>query len=326
MGGCYDRDVSYSRPVIRDTALDGIKEFFKTGERPSLLSAYRQMLQEGTGIGFIQKLHQAKGITTAPKEFSEYELEAKFDIALIPSGKPKKQPRLEELMNTFDFQPTSGAAFLKDPVNVVSTGINRFYGTEDGEERLVVITKGGHTFKKEKGNHEPLHYGLPLEKYILKRSETRVPATTEDIEDALMRLNSDGKLKKIGSLEKTKADFFVINTLSGREYGCTVSQAYRLPQKKDVQMQLEIEYAGYTPGFPAINIKNEREIATEMSQLLTTILLSYGMNPVQVNKEWSLQVRPTVERKFDFASGKQGLAVREPADILPFALTGQKVQ
>jgi hypothetical protein len=313
MGGCYASDYRYipqANPVEVNMKKN-LKTFFETGNRKELVGAYRQMLKDESVEGFIKKLHEYAKIETAPKEFSDYEIEAKLRIALEPrSRKASKEnmPEAKLIADAFDFQPTDNALFLRDGMLAQSVGVNTFYGTEDGEERLALIRKGGQDFKKEKGKVEPYSLGIPFEEYILKRSETRVPTTHKEIIEAAMRLNQDGQLKYIGAVEKEKVDFFLINTFSGREYGCTVSKAVLQSDSSQVQHQLEIEYAGYTPGFKGINLNKEKDIVTEISQLYRLFLVGYGASPVQLNEHWSMKLIPTTERKFDFAGGKkQGL-------------------
>jgi hypothetical protein len=309
MGGYYPEE-KY-RPQVNQAEVNikkNLTMFFNSGEKKHLISAYKQMLKEGSANGFIPKLHEKAGVKAAPKEFSDYEIEAKLNIVLKPYNKQaakQPMPAASVIAGMFDFQPTDNALFLRDEMLAKSVGTNSFYGTEDGEERLALIHKGGAHFKKEKGKVIPYKFGIPFEEYILKRSETRVPTNPAEVAEAMIRLNHDGKMKYIGTVEKEKVDFFLINTFSGREYGCTVSKAVLQGNESAIQHQLEIEYAGYTPGFKGINLNKEEDVVNEISQLYRLLLVGYGMAPVQVNEHWAMQLHPTTERKFDFAGGKQ---------------------
>ncbi|MFH1173762.1 MAG: hypothetical protein V1725_01370 [archaeon] len=305
MGGCYDSDrYTYtSRQSSKSTDLKkAFREFLKSQDKSVLITAYQGLVADGNEQGFIKKLHDYQNLKTAPKECDEYELEAKFAIQLTGQG---KEPTIEQILDGLDLQPTKGCTFLKDPVNAISTGTNTFYGTTEGEERLVIICKGGNYYKKEKGHVEPFSYGLPLEQFILKRYETRIPTTPDEIAQAILRLNQDGKLTRAGTIEKTKGDFFLLNLNTGREYGCTVSDAKLLDGREGRQVQLEMEYAGFIPGFSGLQKGDERQIVEEMIHLYSTLLMSYGLNSVPLNAGYSMKLLPTQERKYDFVSGNE---------------------
>ena len=320
MGGCYQNYSApspCSRPAAEPMDTQSLfkrrfKQYLKSGERPDLQKALQALNGEMNGV--ISLMHQAVGIEAAVKDFSDFEIEAKFEIDLQRrNGKKAKEPKIEEIMDAFDLQFSPGALWIKDPVNAVATGQNHFYGTEDGEERVVIITKCGGTYLKEKGSVEPYHFGIPAEEFILKRKETRVPATIDDCVAALFRHNKDGKLRDVGTIEKLKGDFFLINAVSGTEIGCSVTDAYKLPDREKRQFQLELEYAGQIPGFPAPTKQSERAIVEEMSVLYRGMLVSFGISPVAINTDWQMQITPTVERKYDFVSGN-GHKARIPAD------------
>ena len=323
MGGCYGSSYGHSspcstpRPAAEPMDAQSLfkrrfKQYLKSGDRADLQKALQALNGEHKGV--INLMHQAAGIDAAVKDFSDFEIEAKFEIDLQRrNGKKAKEPAIEEIMDTFDMQFSPGALWIKDPVNAVATGQNRFFGTEDGEERVVIITKGGGVYLKEKGSVEPYSFGIPAEEYILRRRETRVATTLDACVAALLRHNKDGKLRDMGIIEKVKGDFFLINAQSGTEIGCSVTDSYKLPEREKRQLQLELEYAGQIPGFPAPTKQSERAIVEEMSRLYRGLLVTFGVEPVPINADWQLQLTPTVERKYDFVSGN-GHQARIPAD------------
>ena len=147
----------------------------------ALMSDYLHQLKKGKKATNPENANNTKNVDekdpfnqfrTIINKNQDIEIEAKFEIDLQRrNGKKAKEPKIEEIMDAFDLQFSPGALWIKDPVNAVATGQNHFYGTEDGEERVVIITKCGGTYLKEKGSVEPYHFGIPAEEFILKRKE-----------------------------------------------------------------------------------------------------------------------------------------------------------
>jgi hypothetical protein len=69
-----------------------------------------------------------------------------------------------------------------------------------------------------------------------------------------------------------------------------------------VQRQLELEYAGYLPGFSGFERDSEKQIVRNMVELAKYTSVMYGDSPIADG--WRMYVSPTSERKYDFVSGK----------------------
>ena len=148
MGGCYTSSSGggYSSAPAVPKWQTTLKDALKTGDREKLTDAYKGFFTSNRN-GFIAEAARVIGIRSVeqiPKEFPEIEYEVKFDIAFEGNG---KEPALATYLDAFDFPVARSARFLKDPVNSIAEGTNRFYGT-DTDERLVVITKGGGAYLK----------------------------------------------------------------------------------------------------------------------------------------------------------------------------------
>ena len=197
MGGCYDYryERECSRPVVRTDPVETlIKKFYARHQRKDLCDAYKQYLQ-ANDKGFIRKVAQMGDCEIPPpKEFPNYELESKLNIAV--HGKTDlmhEKTDLTEIMDAFEFLPSPTSRYLKDASNLESTGLNHFFGTGDGEERLVIIEKKGKWYLKEKGAREPYSFGIPGEEYVIKRPETRVETNPLEVAKLMAGHYADGK-------------------------------------------------------------------------------------------------------------------------------------
>jgi hypothetical protein len=93
---------------------------------------------------------------------------------------------------------------------------------------------------------------------------------------------------------------FLLDTQSGRIFSFTITRAH-LGQK--VQRQLEIEYAGYIPGFPEHTKDSEAQIVENM---VTAAKHTYFLsNNASITSGWKMTLKPTHERKYDFVAQLQ---------------------
>jgi hypothetical protein len=146
-----------------------------------------------------------------------------------------------------------------------------------------------------------LKTGVPYEHIVMKRTEKRYEASMDVI------LAKVAGLKKgvgyAGALQKDKGDAFILDTVDGRIYSFTVTLAHK---PDDVQRQLELEYAGYVPGFDGFEKEDEQQIVSGMVELAKHVVLLHQNAPV--TKGVTMQLKSTDERKYDF--------VRKSAQLL----------
>lgn len=297
MGGCY----SYSdcqrnyEPSWKTSFKREAQLFLKNGNIENLINAYRSFFDTNNS-GFIQQLLTIKSIDEAPKEFPEMEYEIKFNIDVVEGR--GKELGMKEYLNAFDFPPSNTARFLKDPCNNITEGVNHFLG--DGiEERLVVIEKMGKLFLKEKGPPVPLNLGIPYENIVIKRTEKRWEAPLDEVIEKVGEVEKGGSYK--GKIRKEKGDIFILDTSDGRIYSFTINRSHI---RKDIQRQLEIEYAGYVPGFQGFDKNSEKQIVSGMIDLARYIAVLYHNAPIA--NGWKMQLSVTNERKYDFVAKTGG--------------------
>lgn len=319
MGGCY-RDYSSSparSACEEEVGLQGrikkqFKKFLQTGKREEIVSAQRDFMAENK-FGFIAefaKLLGIKNVENIPKEFPDTEYEVKFDVATKTESQQKetKEPDLVEFMDAFDFPASRTARFLKDPVNAIATGTNGFYGTDD-DEKLVVIRKGNGIFLKEKGPVLPISLNPRVagQEIVIKRTEKRYPAELDEVLDKVEQICEQQGVKYRGRIKKEKGDFFILDATDGRIYSASFTRAHLTkPQEKEesgVQRQLELEYAGYLPGFLGFE-KGEKPIVKGMVDLARYTFALYYDTPI--TRGWRMNLSLTGERKYDFITGTNG--------------------
>jgi len=323
MGGCYsygESSCSRSRYDSKASVKKTLKKFFETKDIELLTEAYKDYEDLGFNSGFFRFLMEYQGVDEAPKEFSDTEIESKLEILLVNTNKKfKKEPEAEKILDALEFPPTKSAQYIKDAVNKTSTGNNSFFGTDDGEEKFVIIEKCGGWYLKEKGPVEDYNYGIPGEQIVLRRKESRVPTDPLKVAQTLMEKYADKNIRYQGTITKTKSDAFFINTSTGRMYGVTVSDS-KVDNRR--QLQLELEYAGYIPGFD-IDLDNERSIVEDIVNINKQVLLLY--NDIKIARGWKVQFRPTCERKYDFVLGN-AKSLPEPKLETMLALPGTTPQ
>ncbi len=311
MGGSYREDYSScSRQIYRESIPEWkelLTSALKNKSRSKLTEAYKQFFSPSSfqNSGFIAQTAKLLGINDAsqiPKEFSEIEYEVKFDIS-AEAGKGK-EPSIEEYLSTFDFPVATQARFLKDPVNAIAEGTNRFFGSSS-DERLVIITKGGGTYLKEKGEVAAVDVGVPYQDLVVKRTEKRYPADIDQVANKLSEICSENDVKYRGRIRKEKGDIFILDSNDGRIYSYTITRSHltKSGENKEIgiQRQLEIEYAGYLPGFVSFEKDSEKQIVSGMVDLAKYTYGLYSSAPVA--RGWKINLLPTHERKYDFVSG-----------------------
>jgi hypothetical protein len=298
-------------PQWQSDLASGLRSFFRSGDVSDLVDGFKAFEKSRGTKGFIQAVLDHKNIKEAPKEFPEIEYEVKFDITPVP-GKGT-EPSIAKYLDAFDFPASQRARFLKDPVNAIAEGKNHFFG-QGLEERLVVIEKGGKTFLKEKGQPLELKTGVEYEHVVIKRTEERHEADMEEINRKIaehLRAGAD----YLGVLRKEKGDAFLLDTHSGRMYSFTVTRAH---SGERIQRQLEIEYAGYIPGFPEFTKNSEPEIVQGMVDAAKHVYMLH--NNAGVGNGWKMQLAVTAERKYDFIRGADQKALPKQILLLPSIL------
>jgi hypothetical protein len=275
-----------------------LTDFFSSQNTSSLVSAYKAFF-DSNKAGFIKAVLPYGRVKEAPKEFPDIEYEVKLDIMPVAEKQGAKEPSIADYLAAFDFPAVGNARFLKDPVDSVAEGTNHFYGA-GVEERLVVIEKMGKTYLKEKSQPLQLKTRVPHEDLVIKRTEKRYPATMEDILKKVSEVHKCGG-DYAGNIRKEKGDAFILDTYDGRIYSFTITRAH-LAGKDDIQRQLEIEYAGYVPGFNSFEKDSEKQIVAGMVDLAR--MSAYLSHNAPVKGGWRIGLFPTSQRKYDFVSGK----------------------
>ncbi len=274
-----------------------VSSFFKDHDIADLVKAYVKYHEENTS-GFIRYVLEKQDCNEAPKEFPEIEYEVKFSILPVSSKKNAPEPSLEEYLDAFEFPPVANAHILKDRVNTISEGTNHFYGKGD-EEQLVVIEKMGKTYLKEKSQPLVLDTIVPYQDIVIKRTEKRYEAALPEVLQKTAAVAVAGGVYQ-GKIRKEKGDAFLLDTGDGRIYSFTLTRAHAL--NGEIQRQLEIEYAGFIPGFSGFVKDSEEQIVAGMVNIAKYIAF-FGRN-VRLGKGWMMDVQLTHERKYDFVAGK----------------------
>lgn len=326
MGGCYRSECKSEAEIKEErkrervrSARAGFERFIKTGKVELIVESYNNFLQENDS-GFIELLAKGAGIkdvSDIPKELTDTEYEVKFDISIDKKG---KEPKLEDFLNAFDFPAVRNARFLKDPVNIITEGVNNFYGNET-DERLVVIEKAGALYLKEKGPVIPLETGVNFEEIVIKRSEKRWKASFEEVSRKVDEIKKENLVDYKGKIRKEKGDAFILDVSDGRIYSFTVTRANLIKpgekKESDIQRQLEIEYAGYIPKFRGFRKDSESQIVHGMVDLAKYTYVLYNNAPVNGCR---MNLVLTGERKYDFVSGTGRKKIRESIESMPLLM------
>ena len=281
-----------------------MKNFRKSQELSDLLAANKAFFRSRTK-GFIAKLAETIGIESVeniPKEFTEIEYEVKMNIEPRGNG---KEPEVVQYLDAFDFPVGGNTRFIKDPINNFAVGINHFVG-DSLDERLVVIEKCGKQYLKEKGKVERVNVGVFYEEIVVKRTESRHESSMDEVLNRIGRETSQSDVKYRGKIRKEKGDVFILDTSDGRIYSFTVTRSFLTKagesSESGVQRQLEIEYAGYIPGFSGFEKDSERQLVQGMVDLAKYTFNMYNNAPI--TKGWKMNLEVTGQRKYDFVLGK----------------------
>ena len=305
MGGCYtDYSDSSCKSSYSSSLSSLLRKFAKDHDNAKLIKAHRVYFQENEKGGFFAKLAEACGIEDVkdiPNEAPEIEYEVKFDVQPI-KGKGN-EPNIADYLNAFDFPAVNGARFIKDPVNNIATGVNNFYG-DANDERLVVIEKCGGLYLKEKGLVVSLNTGVDLEQMVIKRTEERYPTTHSESVEKINEICLEDGVCYRGKIRKEKGDAFILDTNDGRIYSMSFTRAHLMKfgetEESGTQRQLEMEYAGFMPGFAGFK-EGEDQIVQGMVDLGKYTAVMYGKVPIA--NGWKAKVVLTGERKYDFITG-----------------------
>lgn len=281
-----------------------MRTFARTHSLDNLLCAGKFFFRTRSK-GFIGKLSEACGIkklADIPKEFPEIEYEVKFDIQ--PTGRGE-EPSVIQYLDAFDFPIGATTRFIKDPAHNFAVGTNHFIGDSE-DERVVVIEKCGNSYLKEKGLVVPVRLGIPYEQIVVKRTEERHAADMAEILRRTKKATEEPGVEYRGKIRKEKGDDFLLDTNDGRLYSFTVTRAHLTKpgenKESGVQRQLEIEYAGYIPGFKGFERDSERQVVQGMIDLAK---YTFGMyNGAPIGNGWRMNLALTSQRKYDFVLGR----------------------
>ncbi len=318
MGGCYNyyepprksaaqiaKEQTQQEEVTRIDSLEKkLNSFFRSNASDDailLLTESYALHAKKHKAGFIKELLKYHRLEAPKKEFPDIEYEVKFSIdPWHVETHRSKEPAVGEYLSALEFPATSRARFLRDASDIITKGTNHFFGN-NGSEKLVVIEKMGKLYLKEKSDPLPFDVQVPYQEIVIKRTEKRYETSMEDILAKTTAVTTEGG-KYHGKIEKDKADTFVLDTNDGRIYSVTVTIA---KNKEAVQRQLELEYAGFVPGFVGFEHETERQLISGMVDLAKHVGVLYSNAPV--GKGWRMQLNLTHERKYDFVEGKKQL-------------------
>jgi hypothetical protein len=158
----------------------------------------------------------------------------------------------------------------------------------------------------------PVNVGVQYEGIIVKRTELRYPSTMEEILNkvsAIKQENSDVMYR--GKIRKEKGDAFLLDSADGRIYSMTVTRAHLIKPNEviesAIQRQLEVEYAGFIPGFKGRDNNSEKQIVEGMVAIAKYIGVMYHGAPI-VNG-WNMDLAITNQRKYDFITSQDSKKV-----------------
>ncbi len=320
MGGYYGNP--YAKSSVsewKDPIKNLVATFFNRGDRGDLFLAYKMALASKTA-GFIQSLLNHHECGRPPKEFSEFEYEIKFNVALVPPQDMEGvEPSMQKTFEAFELPIAHPSRFLKDNLQLFSESTNHFFGSKD-EEALVVIERAEGQYLKEKSPPIPLNVGVEWESWVMKRSEVRYKASLKEVLSKVASVCAKGAAYQ-GCIRKEKADAYILDTVFGRIFSLTYNQSHL--EGRPMQRQLELEYAGFVPGFVDFLEANEEQMVLSLTELARYIALVHQNTPLEGG--WRLKLIPSWERKYDFVcSGKSGSLYSVPS-LKPFVVSGNDV-
>jgi hypothetical protein len=161
-------------------------------------------------------------------------------------------------------------------------------------------------FLKKKGLVVPINCGVPYENIVIKRTEERFESSTGEVLSELRKTTSEEGVRYRGRIRKEKGDVFILDTNDGRIYSFTITRAHLTKdgdaKESGIQRQLEIEYAGYVPGFKGFEKESEPQIVRGMVDMAKYTFAMYNGAPIRDG--WRMNLALTSERKYDFVLGE----------------------
>lgn len=227
------------------------------------------------------------------KEFRAYEFEIKYEIK--PSRHGGTLTILHALQRCLKGSPRYLAAGIPGGDRLTTTV--KFYAGKQTEYSLFSY-RGVRMVKVKK--HRIIRHGSRRifkndEKLLIDRRDfASLPASFRrrfrrhsfrlvSIATWLTRL---AEYRRIGTMKKLRVKDFVLDKQDGRVYAVSVSVCTSGGRR---QKQLEIEYAGFLPGFPRRSRNNERQVVSRLCDMARIVEQCLGGT-----------IRPTIERKYTF--------------------------
>lgn len=239
----------------------------------------------------LKKLAQIKKHDFA-KELKNFEYETKFDIK---NNKLSSFEILKKIRNCFknnqqfvlceikggDKLLTHVSFFLRDNIEY---SLFRYHAARMVKIKKHRIIKGMpfNIFK----NDEQLIIDKGDFSSKLKDLQHRFKRHNYRLVDLDYFLQQKSALTDAGEMIKNRVKDFVFNARDGRIYAVAVTFC---KTKNSVQKQLEVEYAGYLPGFKNQRGNIEKQVIAGVQELSRYIY-----------KHFPTMLKPSVERKFEF--------------------------
>lgn len=226
------------------------------------------------------------------KELKDFEYETKFDIKTNKLGSLEV---LKKIRSCFKNNHQFILCEIKGGDKLL-THVSFFFG--DNIEYSLFRYRGARMVKIKK--HRIIK-GVPFS--IFKNDEQLIidkgdfSSKLKDLQHRFKRhnyrlvdldsfLQQKSALTDVGEMIKNRVKDFVFDARDGRIYAVAVTFC---KAKNSVQKQLEIEYAGYLPGFKKSKEKIEKQVIAGVQELSQYIY-----------KHFPAMLKPSVERKFEF--------------------------
>ncbi len=291
MGGMGIWGGSLDRPPPPDYLKQRTREFFDArdaGERQELLlAAYQEAEKEGASL--VSALLEAQGHKELENGLAEIEIELKLTVPRVGD--------LESTLTGFRLNPKKQDRFLQGEYAQKNKGANHYFGTSH-EERFIVIENKGGWHIKLKGQAQPYSFGIPGEKFVLRRTESIKQLIESGYKGDLLSFVklivqecAPTEVRYLGRMEKDKATQFVIERTTGRVYSITLGVC--TADKHEPLRQLEIEYAGHVPDFPGQKQAESEQKIIEDILFMTKQFEEHGLTPTTLTKfEWLVGKTP----------------------------------
>lgn len=226
------------------------------------------------------------------KELKDFEYEIKFDIKTNKLGSLEI---LKKIRSCFKKNHQFVLCEIKDGDKLL-THVSFFFG--DNTEYSLFRYRGARMIKIKK--HRIIK-GIPFS--IFKNDEQLIidkgdfSSKLSDLQHRFKRhnyrlvdlnyfLQQKSALIDVGEMIKNRVKDFVFNASDGRIYAVAITFC---KSKNKIQKQLEIEYAGYLPGFKNSGRNVEKQVIAGVQELSEYIY-----------KYFPVMLKSSVERKFEF--------------------------